>query len=73
MTEEEKKIHDFMVLLQFNKLNQLGSIVNNTLSVLTADKFGAKPSYYATDRIFRQIDDILTMIINYMLKIKKVK
>ena len=60
MTEEEKKIHDFMVLLQFNKLNQLGSIVNNTLSVLTADKFGAKPSYYATDRIFRQIDDILT-------------
>lgn len=59
MTEEEKKIHDFMVLLQFNKLNQLGSIVNNTLSVLTADKFGAKPSYYATDRIFRQIDDIL--------------
>lgn len=71
MTEEEKKIHDFMVLLQFNKLNQLGSIVNNTLSVLTADKFGAKPSYYATDRIFRQIDDILTMIINYMLKIKR--
>ena len=60
MTEEEKKIHDFMVLLQFNKLNQLGGIVNNTLSVLTADKFGAKPSYYATDRIFRQIDDILT-------------
>lgn len=60
MTEKEKKIHDFMVLLQFNKLNQLGSIVNNTLSVLTADKFGAKPSYYATDRIFRQIDDILT-------------
>lgn len=60
MTEEEKKIHDFMVLLQFNKLNQLGNIVNNTLSVLTADKFGAKPSYYATDRIFRQIDDILT-------------
>lgn len=60
MIEEEKKIHDFMVLLQFNKLNQLGSIVNNTLSVLTADKFGAKPSYYATDRIFRQIDDILT-------------
>jgi hypothetical protein len=59
MTEEEKKIHDFMVLLQFNKLNQLGNIVNNTLSVLTADKFGAKPSYYATDRIFRQIDDIL--------------
>lgn len=60
MTEEEKKIHDFMVLLQFNKLNQLGNIVNSTLSVLTADKFGAKPSYYATDRIFRQINDILT-------------
>lgn len=59
MTEEEKKIHDFMVLLQFNKLNQLGNTVNTTLNVLTADKYGAKPSYFSTDKIFRNIDEIL--------------
>ena len=46
-------LFDLYVLAQFNYLNSIGQDVSNNLNVLTADKYGAKQSFYLTDDLIR--------------------
>lgn len=59
MNEETKKLHDFVILMQMQKLTKVADMVNEHIRVLTSDKFGAKQTFYATEEIFRNIDKIV--------------
>lgn len=46
-------LFDLYVLAQFNRLNSIGQDISRNLNILTADKYGAKQSFYGTDKVFR--------------------
>lgn len=50
---QSNALFDLYVLAQFNYLNSIGQDVSNNLNVLTADKYGAKQSFYLTDDLIR--------------------
>lgn len=52
-------LFDLYVLAQFNRLNQIGQDISNNLNVLTADKYGAKQSFYATREVFNNATTVI--------------
>lgn len=52
-------IFDLGVILQYNKLKHLADEVGNLARVCNPDKFGAKQSIYATNKVFDDINDML--------------
>lgn len=55
MNEREALIHDYVALKQFYQLREIGNILNNHLNVLTADKYGAKQTFYMNNKVFTDI------------------
>lgn len=60
MSAGEELLHDFETLMLFVELNKQAELFNKTLRVLTSDKFGAKQTFYETDKIFRDIEKLRT-------------
>lgn len=58
--ERNKLLFDLGVIMQFNHLNHIGSAIGNYARVCNPDKFGAKQSIYATEKIFDDIDNTIT-------------
>lgn len=52
-------VFDLVTILQFNKLNALAQNIGDIARVSNPDKFGAKQSIFATNKVF---DDIHTLI-----------
>ena len=52
-------VFDLVTILQFNKLNALAQNIGDLARVSNPDKFGAKQSIFATNKVF---DDIHTLI-----------
>lgn len=52
-------VFDLVTILQFNKLNALAQNIGDLARVSNPDKFGAKQSIFATNKVF---DDIYTLI-----------
>lgn len=48
-----ESLFDLYVLAQFNRLNAIGQDISRNLNILTADKYGAKQSFYGTNKVFR--------------------
>lgn len=53
MNGVQQALFDLYVLAQFNRLNSIGQDISNNLNILSADKYGAKQSFYASDKVFR--------------------
>lgn len=53
-------LFDLGVVLQFHKLNSLGSSIDEYSQVCNPDKFGAKQSIFATNKVFDNIKRIIT-------------
>lgn len=47
------------IILQYDRLSDLASRVTSAAMVLNPDKFGAKQTIFATDKIFRDIQDLI--------------
>ena len=63
-------IFDLGVVLQYNKLKHLADEVGNLARVCNPDKFGAKQSIYATNKVFDDINDMLSKNKDYALKVE---
>ena len=48
------------IVLQYDRLSDLASRVTSAAMVLNPDKFGAKQTIFATDKIFRDIKDLIS-------------
>lgn len=59
MNGVQQALFDLYVLAQFNRLNSIGQDISNNLNILTADKYGAKQSFYANDKIFRDASTVI--------------
>lgn len=57
--ERNKLLFDLGVILQFNHLNHIGSAIGNYTRVCNPDKFGAKQSIFATEKVFDDIKEII--------------
>lgn len=57
--KKENLLFDLGVILQYYKLNKLGDKISSYARVCNPDKFGAKQSIFATNKVF---DDIATLI-----------
>ena len=57
--ESTKLLFDLGVILQFNRLNNIATSIGNYTRVCNPDKFGAKQSIFATNKIFSDIVEIL--------------
>ena len=53
--ELNKTLFDLGVILQYHKLNQLGSSISDYARVCNPDKFGAKQSIFETRQVFEDI------------------
>ena len=53
-------IFDLGIILQYNKLKHLADEIGNLARVCNPDKFGAKQSIYATNKVFDDINDMLS-------------
>ena len=58
-------------ILQYSRLSDLASRVTSAAMVLNPDKFGAKQTIFATDKIFRDINDLVTGDKPLPLSVKK--
>ena len=56
-----KTLFDLLTILQFDKLNNFSSTITNYARVSNPDKFGAKQSIYATNKIFDDIQSIINI------------
>ena len=56
----DQALYDLGIVLQFYKLNNLASKVSNFASVTNPDKFGAKQTIFATNKVFDDIYDIVS-------------
>lgn len=52
-------LFDLYVLAQFKYLDSIGNDISSNLSILTADKYGAKQSFYATEKVFRDASGVI--------------
>jgi hypothetical protein len=59
MNGVQQDLFDFYVLAQFNRLNSIGQDISNNLNILSADKYGAKQSFYASDKVFRDARTVI--------------
>lgn len=59
MNGVQQALFDLYVLAQFNRLNSIGQDISNNLNILTADKYGAKQSFYGNDKIFRDASTVI--------------
>lgn len=57
--EQKRLLYDLITVLQFNRLNDIANSIADTARVCNPDKFGAKQSLFATNKVF---DDIATLI-----------
>ena len=57
--EQWKLLFDLGTVLNFNYLNYIGGQVGKLASVLNPDKFGAKQTLFATNKIFRDCKDLI--------------
>ena len=58
--EKRKLLFDLGTILQYNKLSHLGNSISAYARVCNPDKFGAKQSIFATEKVFRDIKQILS-------------
>lgn len=59
MNGVQQALFDLYVLAQFNRLNSIGQDISNNLNILSADKYGAKQSFYASDKVFRDARTVI--------------
>ena len=59
MNGVQQALFDLYVLAQFNQLNSIGQDISNNLNILSADKYGAKQSFYASDKVFRDARTVI--------------
>ena len=52
-------LFDILTVLQFNKLNNTAQTIGDITRVFNPDKFGAKQSIFATEKVFDDIDTLL--------------
>ena len=57
--EERKLLFDLGTILQYNKLSHLGNSISAYARVCNPDKFGAKQTIFSTNKVFRDIKDIM--------------
>ena len=53
-------LYDLGIVLQYSKLSHLGKAIGDLARVCNPDKFGAKQSIFATNKVFDDIQDIIT-------------
>lgn len=58
--ERRKLLFDLGTILQYNKLSHLGAAVGNYARVCNPDKFGAKQTIFATNKVFDDIQNLMT-------------
>ena len=57
--ERRRLLFDLGTIFQYNKLSHLGNVISDYARVCNPDKFGAKQSIFATEEVFRNIQNIL--------------
>lgn len=57
--EKRKLLFDLGTILQYNKLSHLGNSISAYARVCNPDKFGAKQTIFSTNKVFRDINDII--------------
>lgn len=57
--ERRKLLYDLGVILQYNKISNLANSISAYARVCNPDKFGAKQTIYATNKIFDDIQDLI--------------
>lgn len=57
--ERRKLLYDLGVILQYNKISNLANSVSAYARVCNPDKFGAKQTIYATNKVFDDIQDLI--------------
>lgn len=57
--EKRKLLFDLGTILQYNKLSHLGNSISAYARVCNPDKFGAKQTIFSTNKVFRDIKDII--------------
>ena len=57
--EKRKLLFDLGTILQYNKLSHLGNSISAYARVCNPDKFGAKQTIFSTNKVFRDIKDIM--------------
>lgn len=57
--ERENLLFDLGVILQYAKLNNLGNTISSYTRVCNPDKFGAKQSIFATNKVFNDIANLI--------------
>ena len=58
--ERRRLLFDLGTILQYNKLSHFGNSISSYARVCNPDKFGAKQSIFATEKVFRDIQQILS-------------
>lgn len=53
-------LYDLGIILKYKELNELGDKISSVAMVCNPDKFGAKQTLFATNKIFDDIDNIRT-------------
>lgn len=61
---ERKLLFDLGVILSFNKLHKTANDIGNIARCCNPDKFGAKQTIYATDKVFDDAIDIMYKVEN---------
>lgn len=56
--EKRKLLFDLGTIMQYNKLSHLGNSISSYARVCNPDKFGAKQTIFATNKVFRDIQRI---------------
>lgn len=59
MSPIEEQIHDYVTIKQFYNIRTLGNVINSHLSIITADKYGAKQTFYMNNKVFNDIERLL--------------
>ena len=58
--ERNKLLYDLGTIIQFNHLNHIASNIGNYTRVCNPDKFGAKQSIFETEKVFNDINEIVS-------------
>ena len=58
--EKQRLLFDLGVILQYYKLNNLGNTISSYARVCNPDKFGAKQTLFSTNKVFEDIEKIIT-------------
>ena len=69
--EQDKLLFDLGVVLQYNKLYNLGSVIGDYARVCNPDKFGAKQSIFETNKVFDDISKLAANIGSALIVVDK--